>query len=89
MFVIPRLHPLATIWLRTSWPRSPCVTGSGAVPACGKPVLSTTEVTKFDVVVGVPLFPEYCVVVFRICEPPTSWKYFRTCASYAPSLDSL
>ena len=77
MFVIPSPQLCAPIWLKTSELRSPCVTGSAEVPACGKAVVSTTDAMKFEVVDGVPLFPEYCVVVFRICEPPTSEKYLR------------
>ena len=67
----PYGHPFELMLLKTSVLRSVWVTGAANVPACGKAVVSTTDVTKFDVSAGEPLLPEYCVVVFRICVPPT------------------
>src|SRR5215471_1964206 len=85
MVLSPSGQLFALIWLKTSWFRSPCVTGLAFVPACGNGVVSTIEVTKVDVSLGVPFLPGYCVVVFRIWVPPTSWKYRCIAASYAAS----
>ena len=77
MSLRPRFQPeWAPIWLKTSWLRSPCVTAwATSAPVWGNAVVSTIESMNVEVSAGVPLVPVYCVVVFRIWDPPTSWKY--------------
>src|SRR5450759_872800 len=90
MLLRPKGQPCAPIWVNTSVLMSVWVTAwATSAPVCGNAFVSTIESTNVDVSAGVPLFPEYCVAVLRICDPPTSLKYWRTVFSYCKSVAAV